>query len=220
MRIIARLCFIAAGTVASLAQGPPDIDIVDLGGGSFDVSISDLGGGTAWSTAGLAGNTYNGAAITPSTDPNGVIDLNNDFGNLNVTYVSAPVRTATKPFRVQAASLDGKYIGGTGAPTITPNEIDVAWSDLVDDRFYNTGRLARLALDISATGLAAGDIVATKGPAPTGTTLLANGVATATSDTFTDAAAGEITWTVYAIPEPATIALLAVGALAAFRLRR
>ena len=90
MRIIAALCLLAATTVASLAQGPPELVIHDLGGGMFDIQVADLNGGTKWNAARMYGFTSHGAAFRYGRDPNGFINLTQAFGDRNVTLLSLP----------------------------------------------------------------------------------------------------------------------------------
>ncbi len=211
---------------SSFAVAQPTIDIVDLGGGSFDMNVSDLGAGaTTWTTSGLAGTAAGGASFVYSTDPNSganlaIQDVTNGTGLENVTFVSLPAgQVATKRFDGRRApQIAGKFVGGTGPATVDAGEVDVAWF-ASPGSVEPAGYVARVVLDISGTGFAAGDVFATAGAAPGGTTVLASGSATATTDAFTDAGAAAIAWTVYAIPEPATLALLALGGLAAFRRR-
>ena len=206
----------------SFAVAQPAINIVDLGGGSFDVQVADLNGGTVWTAGGIAGSTSGGASFVYATDPNGMQTLDNAQGNnANITFFSLPTgQNANKRFNgARPVSFAGKYLGGTGAPTADPSAMDIAFFDAPGGAEGNTGFIARVGLDTSGTGFAAGDIVAAAGAAPNGTTVLASGVVTSTTDAFTDAGAAQIDWVVYAIPEPATLALLALGGLAAFRRR-
>jgi hypothetical protein len=207
---------ILAATSFAVAQ--PTIDIVDLGGGTFDVNVSSLGGGSAWTAGGLAGTTSNGGSFVYAQDPNSGANLITEPGSdSNVTFVSLPTgQSAAKRFDDRRApSIAGKFLGGTGDPTATAGEVDVAFF-ASPGTSAATGYVARVSV---ASGFAPGDVFATAGAAPAGTTVLASGSVTSTTDAFTDAAGAAITWTVYAIPEPATLALLALGGLAAFRRR-
>lgn len=220
------LALAVAGAASSLAQ--PTLEIADVGGGVFDIEVSDLNGGTRWTTAGLHGTTSyfeTSAAFVYHGDPNSEIHLTQDSrrgnGRTDITFVSLPA-AEDDPLRfdrVNAPNIAGRYRGGTGAPIANAMEVDVAWFDSPGGPTYQTGFIARVVLDVRTTGFAPEDIFAAAGSAPANTTLLASGVVTATTDVFTDADAAEISWSVYAIPEPGGLALLFLGGLGCCRRR-
>ncbi len=192
--------------LASATFAQPTINVEDLGGGSFDVNVSDLGPGSSfWTTSGLYGESFSTTIFSyPSDgDPNGPAidqDVENGTGEMDVTFVSLPAaQSAIARFDGRSApSLAGKYIGGVGRETIAPGEFDVAWF-VQPGTNASAGYVARVVLDTSETGIDPVEVFATVGAAPGGTTTLASGVVTATTDAFTDAAAAEIGWTVYSL---------------------
>lgn len=209
--------------VTAVAAAQPTLEIVDLGGGSFDVNVADLGpGASAWTTAGLYGTATGGAEFVYPTDPNTGENLitqrvPSGTGRTDVTFVSLPTeQTAASRFDIRGVpAIAGGYIGQIDQPQ--EDWVDVAWFDLPGGPIFETGYIARVVLDISATGFPDDDVSATAGTAPYGSTILASGLLAVTTDIFTDASAAEIDWTVYAIPEPATLTLLVLGGLAAVR---
>ena len=191
----------------------------------FDVHVTQLSGaGTRWTWGGAFAETFGGATLAykSSPGPNEPIltapDWNNtgDAAVRDVTFVNLPAEPdARRRFnRNGEADIAGRYLGGAGLPIAQPDRLDVAWND-AGFAGRTTGAFARLAIDLTATGFDAEDLVVelTLGALTATDTPLVLGAFNATDDAFTDGFQTPYNFQIFAIPEPAPLAAMLAGVL-------
>lgn len=238
-RFIATAVALAASS-AAMATVVVTADILDPTDGgnqppagvlSVDILVDcEIG---AWTASGVRAVTSNGATLRYAADPNtgAPVLVNPGTANRFVTFFSRPrPRDADARYTNGAAATAGRYSPTGPTPTTTPGEVNVAYfssppptigSPAVD------GAVFRISINLPA-GISADQCILTPGtttpPTSHPITLLTSvggqgddrGSVAATFD------APQVTglnWVVSAIPEPASLALLVLGGLAAFRRR-
>jgi hypothetical protein len=221
----------AVFAVTAFASAQPVMSVSDIGpngaglttGNNVGLDINVALSGAAWLTGGIQG-TASAGAFRYATDPNGGVVLSGtrDFdASDEVTMVSKPRgQTAAARFKAGGtATIPGGYVGPQANG---PTSLDVSFFGTPGDFSETTdGYITRVVVDLTGSGIAAGDVYAVAGTTPNnpGDTLIATGLAGAGAVGNPDALANTTTWSLFAVPEPASLALLVLGGLAAFRRR-
>lgn len=229
----------AVFATAAFASAQPVVTVSDIGpngaglttGNNVGLDIHVALGGAAWLTGGVNGSASFGA-FRYASDPNGVVVLSGtrDFdASDEVTMVSKPRgQTAAGRFKTngngQIGTIPGGYDPGDPFVTTGPTSLNMAFAnDAGDFTEINDGYITRVVVDLTGSGIAAGDVYAIAGTTPNnpGDILIATGKAGAGAVGNPDALdpAQTTLWSLFAIPEPASLALLVLGGLAAFRRR-
>jgi hypothetical protein len=118
-----------------------------------------------------------------------------------------------------AVTLAGGFIGALSS---TASLIDVAgFQDPLAPVESVDGYIVRVVVDLTASGINPADVYAIAGTTPNGggDILVATGRAGAGTTINPDALDNDVLWSLFAVPEPASLALLVLGGLAAFRRR-
>jgi hypothetical protein len=234
-KLLVATAMFAATSVATAV--PPTLSVEDIGpngaglltgnnvGIDFQVSLS----GQPWLTGGFSG-TASAGNFAYASDPNGIaLTGTRDLApNDEVTMVSKPRgQTAAGRFKTGGNGEIGTIPGGftPGPLTTTGAALNASFANDAGD-FTETadGYIMRVVVDLTGSGIAAGDVYAVAGTTPNnpGDTLVATGIAGAGSQgdpSDSDALANTTLWSLFAVPEPASLALLVLGGLAAFRRR-
>lgn len=220
-------------------QAPSNVVMVDI---SVNVGSGETLEGQ-WITGGIAASTANGATFRyRGGSPTGVAQrlrnpLNSTGPTVIATCVSDPQSRApaneTIRFQFSGGDIAGGYIPAAGGVVGTASVLNVGWYktpvDPADPEYVGaySGAVARVAINLPAPYTAA-DVVLTVGTAtaPAGNILMMKstdpeglgrpGTVNA-SQGFPGIAGGD--WNLSVTPEPASLALLALGAIAAFRRR-
>lgn len=240
-RFLATAFALSASSVA-LAQGTVSVDYLDAAETSgaipanlriVDVFV-DIATTDVWTAGGIRALTQSGATLaywdsdanTPGSQP-GL--FNPGVANKFMTSLSKPrPRDGNARFANAAAAAAGAYNPPGPAAITTPGELNVAYFASPPETSTSPsvdGYVARIAVDVSGvagapangTDWIAGEIpagtpesrIVLRSQPPAGSN--SPGTVLATFDVPTIAG---ISWGLYFIPEPASLALLALGALA------
>jgi hypothetical protein len=222
--------FVTTAVLAATAIASAQVTVSDIGpngagltsGNNVGLDIHVALGGGNWLTTGIAGTTSFGS-FRYAADANGpVLTATRDFDATDeVSMLSKPrLQTAGARFKSGGAvNLAGGFIGALSS---TASLIDVAaFQDPLQPVESVDGYIVRVVVDLTASGINAGDVYAIAGTTPNnaGDILVATGLAGAGTTIEPDAFANSVLWSLFAVPEPASLALLVLGGLAAFRRR-
>jgi hypothetical protein len=247
-RFVAATAATAASSIA-LAQGTASFDVLEPAETSgtipantrivdmyFDVAATD-----AWTAAGIRALTENGATfIYFDSDPNtaglqpGLI--NGGTANRFTTMLSRPrVRDGAGRFTNAGARVTGAWDPASGVPVTQPGELNVVH---ITDPSATPGTpsvdgyIARIAVDISAVPPIPGvDIhdysnwgVGPIGSIPAGARVVLRSIGLGqpggtVTNTFDVPQFNFANWAMWYVPEPTSLALLALGGLTAIRRR-
>lgn len=235
----------AMAATAAFASVTTSIDLLDPSDGgtqppagivAVDVFV-DASADDVWTAAGLRGVvTPAGQALNVSlryvSDPNGPILFNTGTADRFGTFFSKPRnRDANGRYTNAGAAAAGRYSPTGPIATATANEINIAWFASPPENSTSPsfdGYIARVALNVADVqalpgfqGIFAGRPEAAGGNPIIFQSSTDDGPNTGTvSASFDVPQIGGLDWAVwYVIPEPASLALIALGGLAAFRRR-
>lgn len=236
--------FVAVGASAYAAV-TTSVDMLDpTDGGTqppagvtcIDVSIDTINAaGSAWTAGGLRGvvtaaGSAAGVSIIygPGDDPNtGRAEqlFNPGTGNRFVTFLTKPrTRDGAGRYTNAGAGIAGGYNPTAPLETATPTEINAAWFASPPESAASVGvdgYVARVSLNTAGVSqeIGAGAVV------PDGAVVIfesvgaTGGAAGTVSAAFDQATPTGLNWFVWYVPEPASLALLGLGALAFIRRR-
>jgi len=206
-----------------VAYGQPVITPHIVAGGpagTFTVDIEvTVDPNDAWTAGGISATAVNGASHLYATDPNTADNQATapDTGNGGrfVSFVSLPrPQGANARFRNPgAASIAGAFDPVGAIPTLDAGLFNVAFLEFPPTGTQGSGFNARITLDISGTGFAAGDLSLS----PTDSASAISRVLVAQATQNFSSPLTEMTF--FIVPEPASLALLVLGGLVAFRRR-
>lgn len=238
---------VAALTGAALATDPPVLTVHDISPGSanpllsgnnvgLDVLVSGLHGppdptGGGWLVGGVSGHASHGS-FRYAFDPNDHVVIAGTHAydpSDQVTMVSRP-RGQTQGSRFKTGGngsanliLPGGYDPGTAFSSTDADFVNVSFAGADEFNETTDGYTTRVVVDMTASGIDPLDVYAIAGAAPThpNDVLIATGKAGAGAVGHPDPLAPENTvlWSLFAVPEPASLALVLVGVLAAIRRR-
>lgn len=232
----------ALASSAAMATVVTQVDLLDPSDGGtqppdgvlvVDVFANVATPGGAWTAGGVRATTANGATLRYATDPNtgGTLLTNPGAANRFSTFFSIPRgRDVNGRFNNGAAAAAGRYSPTGPTATATASEINVAYFASPPPSAQTppaAGYVFRVAINVPA-GLPAGGVpvlTTGSGQAPAGNILLLSSTGDSGNDlgsvnaTFDAPAVTGLNWNVSWTPEPSSLALLALGALAAFRRR-
>jgi len=234
LRVIAVTAVLGCASLAT-AQ-PPQLNVVEFPSGDpavfvVDVAV-DVGVDDAWTAAGLSARTFAGAAFRyryrDEIDPNAPhvplltnVEPDNVRRDRAITFVNQPrAQTSNSRFRIGgAAALAGGYDPPTPYPSADATFVNVAFfREGIDE--ITDGYIERVAIDISGTGFSLAQLYLspTGQPEMPGHLLIVAGETAVATHLFPTPLTIR-NWAVFAVPEPAALALLAVSGLMALRRR-
>lgn len=214
---------------------------------SADVFAS-VSAGDTWTSGGVRGTTSNGASLRYAVDPNTSATLLTNPGNAgtnpHVTFFNKPragdtaggpdtgaplARTANGRYNAGRAAAAGRYspTGDVNQIVASASEVNVAFFASPPESASSptvSNYIFRVAMNIPAPYSDA-DVVIWTGSAPSShpVVLFSSstdvGAAGTVSASFDNPAVLGINWGMSVVPEPASLALLSLGALALIRRR-
>ena len=247
-RFLPAAAALAANSIAS-AQGQVIVDVLDPSETSGTIPANtriadvffDMASTDAWNAAGLRAVALNGATIiyfdsdagTPGVQP-GL--FNGGIANKFTTMLSRPRgRDAANRFTNAGIIVGGAYDPGGPMPVTDPTLLNVAWAASppgTPGGGSGDGYIARVAVDIDAVAEIPGfpkSDYDNWGAGPLGSVPSSSTVVLATipvnqpggmaTSSFDVPALNFSSWAMWYIPEPASLALLAIGGLVAIRRR-
>lgn len=225
-KILATTLVLAA---SSAAFGQISLSMSDLGnmGGNLwgaDVQVT-IGTGDAWTAGGVAGTTSGGVAFHYAIDPNtgnAILTAPEPAGGnvRNVTFVSLPKdQNVNARFRAAgAASIVGGYNPPSPAAAATAGNVNIAYAEIPPTFTQVTGYTQRVVIDTTGTAYAGVDVYAATAPRNPGDVVIAR-MDSAGASRNNPSPLTTMDWQFYAVPEPASLALLALSGLLAIRRR-
>jgi hypothetical protein len=225
------LSWAAVITSVDLVDSSDGIGMPPAGRAAVDVMVELTNNGDEWTAAGMRVDTFGGASFFYRIGTNGVPNLRNpNAGNppenrsIWATSVSNPSdRTdADSRFSFADIAIAGGYSPATPPPpTATPATVNVSWFRTPDDGYFD-GAVARIVFDLPA-GITTEELVVTSGtvtPPDSHPLVLVRSIGqmtpaghdlgTVNASVMFPAVTG-IDWVLSAVPEPASVGLVALG---------
>jgi hypothetical protein len=226
--------FGAVVTSVDLIDGSEGLGTPPAGQAAVDVLMDLTTAGDEWTAGGVAAATSNGAAFVYRLGTNGLPNLRNPnsgnpAGNRTIWATSVSNAAARDDGDTRFAFADCAIAGGYSPPTPPPatttaGALNVAWFRTPDGTVDVDGAVARIVITLPA---GAGDLLLTSGsttpPASHPIVLLTSAGAgsdagSVNASVMTPQVSG-LNWVLSTVPEPTSLALLALGALATLRRR-
>lgn len=233
--------FIASSIVlaaAAVANADVSLSVSELSGlpaglVGADVLVTVAPTADWWTVGGIAGSTnVAGASHVYALDPNTSAPILTAPGGSGtpgpaVSFVNLPRdQFSTKRFGANgAANIAGAYLPPAPAPIGTDSEFNVAFLQFPPSTtgadVPDVGAIARVVLDISGVDLGGpiSDVYVGSQQNPNDVLLASYNVASATKNTPSPLSTLDFGFYAVVIPEPASLALIALGGLMALRRR-
>lgn len=211
-----------------IAQPPPGVIAIDV--------LADLTPDDGWVAAGLFGvvtpvGQAEGVTLryAPDNEPNNPSPeylLNPGTANRFVTFITRPrLRDADIRYTSAGAAIAGAYATGGPVAVADPLELDVRWFTSAPEPPPSVdGAIARIALDVSSllashpgAAFAVGRPSDAAGPIIFRSELPSGGGLGTISVSYDDPTVHGLDWAVWYIPEPASLAIFFVAAVAVRR---